>query len=476
MLYFASKTAGIVIASIVAVACASVVPRAGQERLAMSARAAGVPIAPAGTLEDRAAVDARTRELLAVPLTSRAAVELGLLNNPKVHAEFARMGVSEADRVAAGRLSNPVLFASRTDGGASHISIFSLTQNLSDLLLLSAHKHLAAAEYQQVEDDAAAAIVNLAEDIEQAWVRYVSSEQVAAMRALIATSAETSSQLAERFFAAGNINELDLALAHSGAAQARIGATRAAADAVRSKFMLHQLLGLTGEPVWSAPLLLPAPAAAAEPLDTLLDLARSRRTDLAAARREAAIVGDALALARRWRWLGRVDVGIEHDREQDGTGLIGPSIALALPIFDLGQAGIARAEARLARARSWVSALEIEVDNGVRLGRARVEAARIITSQFVQYVNPAQQLVVERQQQRQNFMLIGQFELLLAKQQQYDGYQSYLEALRDYWLAYGDLERATGGALHGAATIALPAIGVDGLMPNMSPSGTGEHP
>ena len=117
-------------------------------------------------------------------------------------------------------------------------------------------------------------------------------------------------------------------------------------------------------------------------------------------------------------------------------------------------------------ARSRLSALETEIDSSVRFNHARVEAARAVATQFVKYLNPARDLIVQRQQQRENFMFIGQFTLLLAKQQQYDAYQSYLEAVRDYWLARSDLKRATGGTLPSDVQIAPATIGVDGVGEN----------
>ena len=44
-------------------------------------------------------------------------------------------------------------------------------------------------------------------------------------------------------------------------------------------------------------------------------------------------------------------------------------------------------------------------------------------------------------------MIIGVFGLIQAKRQEYDAYQSYLEAIRDYWLARTDLMRAVGDRL-----------------------------
>ena len=60
---------------------------------------------------------------------------------------------------------------------------------------------------------------------------------------------------------------------------------------------------------------------------------------------------------------------------------------------------------------------------------------------------PQRESVVARSQEQQNYMIIGVFELIQAKRQEYDAYQSYLEAIRDYWLARTDLMRAVGARL-----------------------------
>ena len=280
------------------------------------------------------------------------------------------------------------------------------------------------------------------------------------MRALIASNAQTSSDLAERFNAAGKISELDIALERRAAAQTRIEAIRAAAEVTRSKFVLHRLMGLTGDPSWKVTQLLPAPIDTRDELHVLLATAHTQRGDLVAANLEVTLLDDALHLAKRWRWLGTVDVGIERDCEHDGVQLTGPILSLAIPIFDQGQAGISREETWLSKARYHRAALAAEIDNSVRFNHARVDAARAVVQEYSTYFNPAQEIIGRRQQQRQNFMLIGQFELLLSKQQQYDDYQNYLEGVRDYWLARSDLARATGGRLPSDNAIAPASIGV----------------
>ena len=50
-------------------------------------------------------------------------------------------------------------------------------------------------------------------------------------------------------------------------------------------------------------------------------------------------------------------------------------------------------------------------------------------------------------------MLIGIFEVIQSKTQEYDAYQGYLEAVRDYWLARIELMRLVGARLPSEAQI-----------------------
>ena len=452
-----------VVAALLLIGACATPSRDATERAVQQRIDASVGVPPAGT-GDAARVDAEVRELLGRSITSDNAVRIALLRNPRVAAHFAQLGISRAALIEASRIGNPELSAARITGDGERITTLGLTQSLSDLLLLSSRRRFAQGESARAEDLAVAAIAELAADVEVAWLDAVGAEQVARMRAAAGRAAQLSAELAERFFKAGNISELQLTLERAAAAQARVATLRATAEAGRLKLRLQQQMGLAGSPDWALVAQLAAPPAQEQALEPLLDLARQRRADLAAARRHGDLLADALAVARRWRWLGHVEVGVERERETDGARLSGPTLALALPIFSQGQAGIARAEAELAASRAALAELEAAIDHDVRLAAAAVAANRAIAEEFRASLVPQHELIVQRQQQRQNFMFIGQFELLYSKQQEYDAYQGYLEAVRDYWLARAALSRATGGRLSGDAGDAGPAIGVEAVL------------
>jgi hypothetical protein len=54
---------------------------------------------------------------------------------------------------------------------------------------------------------------------------------------------------------------------------------------------------------------------------------------------------------------------------------------------------------------------------------------------------------ISRGNKNYNYMLIGAFDLLMAKQQEFEAYQKYLETLRDYWIVRADMQRSLGGRL-----------------------------
>ena len=299
-------------------------------------------------------------------------------------------------------------------------------------------------------------------EVEAAWYRYVTARQVAGMREAVADGLDASAELAGRFHAAGNISALQLAQEQAAASQARIAALHARADATRHRLELTTLLGLHGDEAdWEASDTLPLPVPEEDDAEALVAMAGEGNLGLQAARTQAEVLADALGMTRRLRWLGGSEIGYERETEASGERLRGPEISLELPVFNQGQARIARAEAQLAEALARVQVAEIGAVNGVRSGAQAVAAMREVVRLHREALVPQREAIVARQQERQNFMLIGVFELIQAKVAEYDAYQGYLEAVRDYWLARVELARVVGRRLPSDAGIGArtPSLG-----------------
>jgi cobalt-zinc-cadmium efflux system outer membrane protein len=406
----------------------------------------------------------------ATPIGVDDAVRLAFFRNPRIRETYARLGIGRAELEEARRLANPTFgFARLTaqSGDGSQITR-SLSFGLTDLLLLPARKRLAEGELDHLQKAVAGEVLALATEVEVAWYEAVGAAQIAAMRDLVAQAAERSADLAQRFFDAGNINRLQLEQERAAATQARIEALAAGAEALRARSALGGLIGLPISADWRLQTQLPAPLAVAFSADTLIPLALEARLDLAAARQALALREDALGVTRRWRWFGTVEVGYEREREFDGGLTRGPSVALGLPLFNQGQGAVARAQAELLQAQAELDAKVFAVHDTARLGIERLTVAATIAERYRSELVPRREAIVARTQERVNFMLVGVFELLVAKQQEYDAYQAYLESVRDYWTARAELRGAVGGRLPDDDQPLPPTVGVEAILPAAS--------
>ncbi len=401
---------------------------------------------------------------LAEPMTAERAVRVAMLRSPRLQEEYARLGLARADIMEAVQIANPRFIASRlaVDGGPGNQLALGLAMPLVDLLVLPSRIRLGKSNFERAKLDIAAAVLNVSFDVEQTWYDYVGAQQVADMRAAVSSSLATSAGLARRFYDAGNISELQLKREEAAASEAKIGAARALVSARLARLTLNTTVGLSGADAdWKTSDRLPLPVANEDDPAALEALANEGNLALQALSREVEILHDAAGITRRFRLLGSTEIGFDREREVDRSVIQGPTLNLEVPIFNQGGAKVARADARLLDARARLAALQLKTDNAVRLGSERVRVLSDVVKAHRDSLIPARETIVERSQQQQNYMLIGVFELIQAKTQEYDAYQSYLEAIRDYWLARLDLMRAVGARLPSEkeATEQTPSVG-----------------
>lgn len=394
--------------------------------------------------------------LLAQPLTAERAVGVALLRNPRVRLEYARLGLNQADWVEVSRLSNPILsfsaMNSNVSGDATKLG-YGLAQNFTDLLFIRSRSRLAKAELIRLQAETALSLQELAADVNEAYFEAVGSAQITQMRIVIAKAARASAELAKRFHDAGNINALELAREQAAAEQAELDQEAAQAEAESARMSLNTLMGLATNKPWQLDARLPLPVSDESSAQELIDLGLKQRLDLVAERMRVERSNDVLGLAKTLRWIPFLEVGIAGERDSDRSRSLGPTVALELPLFGKSGSGVLRAEALQERSKANVALLEGEVANGISKAYARMVSARTRVLRHQRGLIPQREAIVARTQELQNYMIVGQFELLLAKREEYNAYEGYLATLRDYWKSRVDLARAVGGALPSDAHI-----------------------
>ncbi|MFP2926283.1 TolC family protein [Pyxidicoccus sp. 3LG] len=407
-----------------------------------------------GTPED-AEVARHLDTLLAGELTSDRAVEVALLNNPALQGTYEDLGVSQADMVQAGLLSNPTLsgsigFPISGIGVSEHE--FSLVQEFVDLFTMPLRKRVAQEQFMADTLRVAHEALATAAEVRKTFSEVQARQQLLELRRLVLQAAEAAADLATRQYEAGNITELELATERASSEQARLDLAQEELALVEDREHLNRLLGLWGTRTqWTLAEKLPALPSEEAALERLESLAIRQRLDIDAARKQASLLWNALELARSTRYFGRVEVGVHTHRDADGPRLFGPTLSLELPIFDQRQALIARLEAQHRQGERRLQELSINARSEVRAARARLMTLRLVSERYRQVVLPLREKVVEQSQLQYNAMQLGLYALLAAKREQVEAYRAYIEAVRDYWMARAELERLVGGRLPSAA-------------------------
>ena len=91
----------------------------------------------------------------------------------------------------------------------------------------------------------------------------------------------------------------------------------------------------------------------------------------------------------------------------------------------------------------------IEIRSDVRDLRNHLVAQRNLIEHHRKVMIPVRERIVALTLKKYNFMLTGIFDLIAAKQNEFDVYQAYIEAIRDYWITRAKLRLAVGGRLPG---------------------------
>lgn len=400
--------------------------------------------------EARTAAVERSQELLASPLTPETAAEVALLRSPSLQATLANLGIAQADLAQATRLANPGLSFSSLSGSGHEQVTTGLAADVVDWLTEPLRRRIAAAELEHVKLVVGAAVLEQVSAAKLALIAYQAAEELTARLTRIEQIDRAAADYAKALHAVGNLTPRDRANAEASWAETKGELDLARAEAARRREALIRALGLGGDEKWGVAPIADPPALAGADLSALEATAVRDRMDLAAARWAIDVLERARKLRQRTRWLPvGVRLGVERERDIEGVTISGPTVELALPIFDSGRASLARYDAEIARARAQLAALEGEIRSEVREKAGDLAAARELATHYRQTVLPLRLQVLDQTLREYNQMVAGTFDVLIAKQEEVAAERRYVEAVAQAWAARFELERALGTMLAG---------------------------
>ncbi|MDX2201016.1 MAG: TolC family protein [Phycisphaerae bacterium] len=440
----------------------------------------------------------RIDEWLSGGTTVDEAVQIALLNNPRFQAAMTEIGAARADVQQSTLLSNPILSLGLQfpeGGGLTDLNVGFAAQ-IADLWQIPVRKQLAESELERVIHAVGQSAVELIADVRTRYYRVLALERGVQFTEENVSLVRRAVMLSEAQFRAGEVSAFDVNLARTGAldVQEQLIAVRGQLEQARAD--LGQTLGLSLRlkeiRLQDA---LPVNPGESPSLEELVELSLQERFDLRVAwfavqRAEAALrlecrqvfsdvqVGALLERGERRALPGRKlladtarasiaagrltapDIQSRGQRAIEKAQFIeaklGPTIAFALPIFDMNQAQIEKARVRVLQARQdYEARAQAGVADVQRAYAAMTAAAETLRFQQSQSLRQAQATVdgAERRYQagEEGVLVLVQAQNALVQRR-----QAHVSTLRDFAVSLAQLEGAIGGRALRAGPSGVP--------------------
>ena len=403
-------------------------------------------------------VELSIKQLLEKDLTCDSAVQIALLNSPKVQIIFEQIGIAQADLVQAGLFKNPIFEGYVRFPEQSSFSVnsqFSVLQNFLDLFLIPLRKKVAAVEFEKAKLETTTLLLNLTFDVQHAFYLLAAEHKKCSL-----LKAEGEVLLAQRDLARaqkkqGNINSLELQKRVKECFELSVELQKSQIERIRLHEALNALLGFQSNMSWKINTELP------EHVEKLLttpftiaaleSVGLAQRLDLEIMRLEIERI-KRLGVTKSWWSYTNLAGGISLEKDTDGARVIGPVLSAEIPILNYGQAERARLVAMYRQSVEELKEKEVQVLSEVRQAFKQLAMTRNLILTYRKKILPLQKEIVSMSQRYYNVMALSVYKLLDAKKEELDMQLHYSQAVYHYVLSSIQLDRAIGGKLSLADT------------------------
>lgn len=404
--------------------------------------------------------------MLADPLTADNAVRIGLLNNPGLQSSLSELGIAEADLVRAGRLRNPGFSYAKLKRGDEIEIERKITFDILGLFTMPLRVQIESRRFEQAKLQAAAEVLAVAAETRKAYYGAIAAQQTAQYMEQVKEAAEAGAELARRMAQVGNWSKLQQAREQAFYAEATARLARARQASVSERERLTRLLGLWGKQAqYKLPELLPEMPKEAREIADLEGQALKERLDVQAAQFESEGIAKSLGFTKATRFVNVLEFGVIRNSSNEAPRQTGYKVELQIPLFDWDGARVAKAEAIYMQSAYRLQEVAINARSEVREAYHGYRTAFDVAKHYRDEIVPLRKLISEENLLRYNGMLIGVFELLADAREQVGAVNSYIETLRDYWIADTDLQTALSVKSPAAMrrmSVAMPAASGSG--------------
>jgi len=389
---------------------------------------------------------------LADGLALNEALQLALLNNRRLHAEFLALGVARAEFVQAGLLANPSLglaFLLPSAGGRGRWTA-DVVGSLADLWQIPSRQAIAQAGAEQRLLELSRFAGELVAATKTAYFQSVAAR---AQQTLSRANLEYSEQALlgiRRQVAEGVSPKTDELLGENAVLSLKLAHQRTEREVVIAARELAALMSLH-EDLLSVPLTdaLGHGALPEEGREAFVDKSLMARPDLRAAARAVAAAEERVLLEHQ-RTFPELSTGLSAERPEAGSSssfFFGPALTVELPIFDQNQAQLARARFEHARQVKEYEALVAEARQDLRAAFDKAALASRTASLVKTQVLPQAERNVALAEKIYAFGESTVLPLLQTRQQCNEARQTVISAALEATLAQIALEKAAGAPL-----------------------------
>lgn len=405
--------------------------------------------------EQAAEARRRVEAYLKKAIDADAAVQIALLNNRGLQADYNTLGIAEADYVAAGSLPNPTFAIDKLASGATLEIERKIAGDLLRLVTLPARTEIARTQFEAARRRAIEATFRTAAETRRAWYRAVAARTVVGSLEQALASANIIAELSAKLGETGGATKLAQARALAFQAEVTGELAQARLKATSERETLTRMLGLWGADIeYRIPAQLPRtpkiralPDAEAEAI--------ARRTDLAAMRLDLDAMAKELGLTQATRFVSLIDVSYRGTYDRSNAGGVfetsfkhGVGLDVQIPIFDLGEPETRKARETYMQAANRLMERAVNARSEVRAAYAAYRANHDIARLYEGKILPLRKTVSEQMLLNYNGMLVDVMELLTTTREGVQSNVAAINARRDAFLAAVDLEAAIigGGA------------------------------
>lgn len=433
--------------------CVTFTPDGGMSPVSTEVTAAiGKDTVKIASPTDAADVRTRVSKILAKPLTADSAVQLALINNRGLQAEYNSLGISEAAFVEASLPPNPVIGVERLATGGSLEIERRVIANILALITLPVRSDIAKTQFEAARQKAIEATFRTATDTRRAYYRAVASRQTASFLEQARISADAAADLTRQLGETGAAKKLDQARASAFYAEVSNELAEARMNAGTDREALTRMLGL-----WGADLTykLPGQLPSMPRIQTVQQVeveAVRKRVDLIAARLELDAMAKTLGLTEATRFVSMLDGGwrgnyerVSENGTRESSSPRGFELEIQIPIFDGGEVNVRRARETYMHAVNRLMEKATNVRSEARAAYLTYRGSYDIARQYQNSILPLRKTINEQALLEYNGMLIDVFELLTTAQESIDSNIAAITAKRNFFIAAVDFEAAIIG-------------------------------